>query len=223
MTLTDLILRYRYAAKSDMDILAARAHAEGGVLVAALVDGGFVAANDLAKLVSDVSGAPLVDLAIGALEADVLRLVPEAVAFAKLAVPLDIDATTGALRVAFADPTDADAIEAVCAAAGCAVIPVVATVPAIRSALEWEYGERSRVSKKGKAEIAPEDTRRVGLGESRDLGDLTSGRTSPAHRIDLEATLEQRVEALVLSLIEAGVITHAEYIAALKRLIDKGR
>jgi hypothetical protein len=41
------------------------------------------------------------------------------------------------------------------------------------------------------------------------------------HRLEHEAPMEQRHEALLLTLIDAGVLTRSDYIAALRRL--KGR
>jgi hypothetical protein len=63
-----------------------------------------------------------------------------------------------------------------------------------------------------------------------DAGDRSAPRTSPGtnpmgtapmHRLEHEAPMEQRHEALLLTLIDAGVLTRSDYIAALRRL--KGR
>ena len=43
--------------------------------------------------------------------------------------------------------------------------------------------------------------------------------TIPLRRIDDDATPEQRHEALLLALIEAGAVTRADYVAVLKRLL----
>ena len=41
------------------------------------------------------------------------------------------------------------------------------------------------------------------------------------HRLEAEATIEQRHEALLLALVEKGLITHAEYSESLRRLLSK--
>ncbi len=81
-------------------------------------------------------------------------------------------------------------------------------------------------------DLAAESTRRVDVripgphetspGARPDalVADEPSG-TSPVHRIELEATIEQRHEALVLALVEAGVITRSDYTSVLRRLLRR--
>jgi hypothetical protein len=55
----------------------------------------------------------------------------------------------------------------------------------------------------------------------RAAGPVDATRTTPMARLEEEATAEQLIEALVLTLIEAGVITRADYIRALARLLGR--
>jgi hypothetical protein len=49
--------------------------------------------------------------------------------------------------------------------------------------------------------------------------ELKAPVTAPLIRMEAQATAEQRVEALLLALIEQGVLTRAEYLDALRRLL----
>ncbi|MFW5920824.1 MAG: hypothetical protein ACOCUS_03200, partial [Polyangiales bacterium] len=69
------------------------------------------------------------------------------------------------------------------------------------------------------SEVPSETTQRVEAGGARD--EPAGPTTSPLHRIEHEATMEQRFEALVLALIDAGVITRADYVEALRRLMGR--
>ena len=68
-----------------------------------------------------------------------------------------------------------------------------------------------------------QSTRRVATGGRRRTEPPSEEipRTMPVHRLEQEATIEQRHEALLLTLIEKGVITRAEYGDALKRLLGR--
>jgi len=151
------------------------------------------------------------------------------------------------LRVAFADPTDEDAQRAVRELTGLRITPVVATVTAIRTAIDREYARRttrvirteSKAAMPGTSgsgsDLPPlprEITERVGnpVGRGRFPSQdpatepalsLGTVHTAPVHRLEDDATIEQRHEALLLALIEAGVITRADYAAALRRLLGR--
>lgn len=187
-------------------------------LAEVLVDRGLVAEDVLADALARAAGRTVVDLATGPLDAEVVHLVPEEVARRYLAVPVAPDRLTASLRVAFVDPFDTAAIAAVQEVTGLDVDVLVTTVSAVRALLDRQYGRVERSSRFvvafDKDALEPETTRRTD-----DARPERSFATAPAHRMSEEATPEQRHEALLLALIEAGALTRADYIAALRRLL----
>jgi hypothetical protein len=187
-------------------------------LAEVLVDRGLVGEDVLADALARAAGRTVVDVASAPLDAEVVHLVPEDVARRHLAVPLAPDPLTASLRVAFVDPFDTAAIAAVQEVTGLDVDVLVTTLSALRALLERQYGRQERSSRfvvaLDKDDLPPETTRRMDAATAppRTVG------TTPAHRIAEEATPEQRHEALLLALIEAGVLSRADYLAVLRRL-----
>lgn len=82
-----------------------------------------------------------------------------------------------------------------------------------------------------RVEMTAESTQRLG-DLSRSEGsrpreprseELGAPVTAPVIRMEAQATVEQRVEALLLALIERGALTRAEYLDALRRLLSRER
>jgi hypothetical protein len=151
-----------------------------------------------------------------------------------VAVAVDANRT---LSIAFADPLDRGGASAIAEATGRAVRALVGTLSSVRRALDREYGKAGEVSgpptqvlpgvrrrsePPGTEEmereapsidpppLAPENTQQL------------RGGTQPVHLLEQEATAAQRHEALLLALIDRGVLTRADYASALKRLLGRG-
>ncbi len=187
-------------------------------LVEVLVDRGLVDEHALAEGLARAVGTVVLDLAALGLDAEVAHLVPEEVARRHLAVPIAPDTLTASLRVAFADPLDGEARAALQEVTGLDVAVLVSTVSRVRAALDRQYGRPDRTGVSGmpapRDDLEPETTRRTDVA-------LGAERTATAARVattGAEATPDQRHEALLLALIEAGVLTRADYLAALRRL-----
>jgi hypothetical protein len=220
----------------------ARALAQRGdrSVVEALVAAG-IAEEALADAAARSVGVAVVDLVSGALDPDVVRLVPSDVAWRYLAVAVAPEPGRDALQVAFADPLDDTAVQAVRDATGLDVTVLVATVSGVRHTLARAFGARGPASAAtgpaafgpledadpglsgftgsgAVAEVAPEPTRPLAAAP---LGREPTLATAPSHRVAAEATLEQRHEALLLALVEAGVLTRAHYVEALRRLLRR--
>jgi hypothetical protein len=196
-------------------------------LVEALVDDQVVAEDSLADVVARAAGSVVVDLDEGALEGEATVLLSRTVAWTHLALPVSADSSQRGLRVAFANPLDREALAAVEASTGCAVTPLVATVSALRAAIERTYHHLRRDTeivherrRDSLPEIPREDTRRMAPDLHAPMV-YEAMRTTPMARLEDQATPEQLVEALVLTLIEAGVITRADYIRVLGRLLGR--
>ena len=190
-------------------------------LAEVLVDRGLVNEGVLADALARAAGRTVVDLAGGSLDAEVVHLVPEELARRYLAVPVAPDRLTASLRVAFVDPFDTAAIAAVQEVTGLDVDVLVTTVSALRALLDRQYGRPERSSRflipvDKEDDLAPETTRRTDVEPRVERGYATA----PAYRLQDEATPEQRHEALLLALIEAGALSRADYLAVLRRLIE---
>lgn len=221
MDVLDLLAREGMIAAAS--VAALRAHP--GPAIAAPFDAGLVADDVIADLVAREAGTIVIDLEQGTLEHDAVRLLPEEVARKHLAIVM---ATEGgrSVRVAFANPLDSRAIAEVADTTRRAVRALVGTISGIRNAIDREY--RGAATKTVPAPpIGAESTRRVASTGVRraPTSDAVSEEavpgTLPVHRLEQEATIEQRHEAFLLALIEKGVITRAEYGDALKRLLGR--
>jgi len=236
--LIELIVAEGFVTKGVARAAAAEADREERPLVAVLADRG-IAEEALADALARTVGTVVIDFEGGTLDSDAVHLLPHHLALRHLAVIVARDPESESLRVAFADPLDDEAIRVVREHTGLALTPLVATVSGVRAALEREYSPPStRVHRTTgrSAELAPESTRRVEARDPAAPPETTPGvrldrfgepaeepphSTSPVHRIEQEASMEQRHEALLLALVEAGVITRADYTAVLRRLLRR--
>lgn len=190
------------------------AEAMGRHPVVALVEEGLIVEDVLAEVLARASGTVVVDLEQPA-ETGAAQLISRALAQERLVLPIAKNSGGGRLRVAFANPLDAAARELVEEATRARVQPLVGTLSGIRRAIERAFATRTTRVVSGRTEIPPEITRRVEL--------QASPGTHPLHRLEEEATIEQRHEALLLALIERGLLTRADYMEALKRLLPGRR
>jgi hypothetical protein len=205
------------AAREQIRAVLDEAARAGRHPAAALVEGGIVSEDVLAELLARATGTVVVELDDGMIVGDAPHLVSGAVARALLLLP--IASTGGKLRVAFVNPLDREAISAVEEASGLPIQPMVATLTALKTAVEKAYeGRTTRVVRAPAPEMVSEITQQFGAPSEPAPRD-----TSPLHRIEQEATMEQRHEALLLALIERGALTRADYVDALKRLLSNRR
>ncbi|UJR79843.1 hypothetical protein [Sandaracinus amylolyticus] len=223
MDVLDLLAREGLVAPSDVAMLRKR----GGSAISAVIDAGLAGDDVVADALAREAGAVVIDLDRGTLEHEAVRLVPEEIARRHLAIVVALEPSGRSVRAAFANPLDERAIADIAAATGRGVRAMVATVSSIRRAIDREYGSGSTrlieaPAARPEDELAPESTRRVATGRRRATEPPEEiPRTMPVHRLEQEATIEQRHEALLLALIEKGVLTRAEYGDALKRLLGR--
>jgi hypothetical protein len=192
------------------------------------VDASLVGDDVLADLIARELGTVVIDLDEGMLDAGAIELVPEAVARKAHAVAVLAEPSRSSIQVAFANPLDPRWIAQIAEATGLRVQPLVAPLSAVRRALDREYGgapiSEEVLARRQREQLRAEPTQRLGSG-SRRLGEkseeIKAPVTAPLIRMEAQATAEQRVEALLLALIERGVLTRADYLDALKRLLDR--
>lgn len=206
MDLEELLVQEGVAApREQIREVLELAEREGRHPAAALVEEGIVSDDVLADLLARASGTVVIDLDAGSLDFEAAEIVSASEARELLLLPLAT--ASGKLRVAFVNPFDIHALSAIESASGMPVQPVVGTLSGVRDAIEKAYaGRTTRVVRPAASEMPPEITRKV---------------AAPLHRLEHEATIEQRQEALLLALIERGILTRAEYVDALKRLLSR--
>ncbi|MEM9188205.1 MAG: hypothetical protein AAGF12_03470 [Myxococcota bacterium] len=219
--LKELLLREHLVDPEAMDDADRVARRDGLSLVESLVDQGTIAEDALADVLARAIDGIVIDVDLGALDRESVRLIPPEVARRHLMVPVAQATNVEVLRVAFANPLDAEAVACAREFSGLEVEPMVATLSAIRAVLDREYRvvttdviRAQRTTKR--PEFQGEVTRQISPPERR-------AGPSPTYRLGEEATIEQRHEALLLALVEAGVLTRADYLAALKRLAGRSR
>ncbi|MCB9613514.1 MAG: hypothetical protein H6721_24185 [Sandaracinus sp.] len=226
MDLAQLLIEQGLDARR-VDEAARRSVQRGAPFVQEIVRAGLVEEETVAELAARALGTVLVAVEHGELDEESVRLLPRRVAMRHLVVPVAKDAGGDRLRVAFADPFDAEAVEAVRRATGLEIDPLVSTVSSIQSAIDRAYrGDTKVVHRAASArETAPATPTRELPAESTQRVDRAmvadAIQTMPVHRVEDEATVEQRVEALILTLIDAGVIARTDYLEALRRLLGR--
>jgi hypothetical protein len=149
---------------------------------------------------------PRVDLQTVFVEVDAVREVPYDLAEGRCLLPIAIDRVGGrrVVRVAMADPLDAQAIEEIESQTGCRVDAEIAVPSEISSAVQKHYRGVT--------------TKLIPRAAARPAG-TEDPATQPQHRIEDEASAELRVRALLSVLIERGLVTEEEYVDALRRLL----
>lgn len=213
MRLEDLLVQEGVAVPPErIRRVLDEAEESGRNAVVALIEEGVIGEDVLAEVLARACSTVVVDLEQPR-SASAADLLPKSVAVDSLVLPIS-SSTGGRLRVAMVNPLDRQARERVEAECGSPVQPLVATLSALRRAIEEEYKGRTTRVVRARSDMAPEITRRM---------ELPKEGTAPLHRLEQEATIEQRHEALLLALVEAGVLTRADYMEALKRLLSGRR
>lgn len=215
--------------------------------VAHVVDAKMVGEDQLADLLAREAGSVVIDLDQGTLETEAVALLGSSLARKSLAVPVALEPGAQAIQVAFANPLDTGTMAAIAASTGCEVRALVATVTAIRRALDREYGpEQSptkvldtrrsspppadrrdlRLDREVSGEFAQLDRDREADSTEQPIASESTRRlaeqgpvTLPLHHLESEASLELRFESLLLALVEKGAIDRGDYADALRRLL----
>ena len=182
----------------------------------AVVRAGIVAEDALADMLAAAVGTVVVDVEKGELDGASVGLVPATICRRYLVLPIAAGSEAHTLKVALADPLDSAAVEAVRAETGLHVEPLVATVSGVQSAIERFHGGgrdgAAPATDPASSEVAP-----VGVDAM-----LTAPATTPKFRPSASASQAQQHQALLLALIDRGILTRADYERCLARLMDAG-
>ncbi len=222
--------------RATADLARAEAERDGVALVVTLVDRHGVSEQTVLRVLDrETARVALEDFAV---DTDAVREVPLDLAERRRLVPIQLDlGERRVLRVAMADPLDHRAVAEIEAQSGALVEPLLASSSEIVAAIERAYrGLVTKVMYRVRPEPLErsEDTPSPGASGRRAVfGTLeeTHGtprpsgrvRTQPIHALEQEATVEQRLRALLNALIEKDLLSMDDYQAALRRVLKRDR
>lgn len=230
-TLADVLVAEGLASPEQATAAAAEAAQSGVSLVKAVLGRNIVSEFDLAEALGRALDLPVVDLGGGELDEDAIRLVPADLAERRTLIPMGVDAAARVLRVAIADPLDLDGLAEIERATNLSIAPMVATLSSVGRAIQRYYHRASTkvVPRPSRSSPPPsplagesetdrsfvESTKKM---EARTAEAMTPG-TVPMYSIEEEASVDSRLRALLLVLEERGLLSHAEYVEALRRVL----
>jgi hypothetical protein len=233
-SLLDVLVAEGLVSPGEATGVRERAVRDGVPLVKAVLGANLVSEFDLAEALGRALDLPVVDLAGGELEEDAIRLLPADVAERRTLIPMGVDASTGVLRIAVADPLDLDGLGEIERATGLSIAPMIATMSSIGRAIQRYYHRSStKVVPRPSRAVAP-PAASVGEGETdrsfaestkkveARTGDAMTPGTVPMYSLEEEASVEVRLRALLLVLEERGLLSHGDYVEALRRLLGVG-
>lgn len=232
-SLAEVLVSEGFVSPEEADAAMDRAARSGLPLVKAVIASHLVSEFDLAEALGRVLDLPVVDLAGGELDEEAIRLVPADLAERRTLVPMGVDAGTRVLRVALADPLDREGVAELERATGLEISPMIATLSSIDRAIQRYYHRTSTkvVPRPARATTGVEHTettdtdrhfaeatKKVASGAAEAM---TPG-TVPMYSIEEEASVEVRLRALLLALEDRGLLSHADYVEALRRILGVG-
>ena len=234
-SVADLLVAEGLVSPADATAAAERAQRARMPLVKSLLASNLVSEFDLAEALGRALDLPVVDLAGGELDEDAIRLVPADLAERRTLIPMGVDAGTRVLRVAIADPLDTDGLAEIEQATGLQIAPMVATLSSIGRAIQRYYHRSSTkvVPRPARSSAPPatgvpesetdrhfaESTKKV---DARTAEAAMTPGTVPMYSIEEEASVDIRLRAILLALEDKGLLTHAEFVEALRRLLGVG-
>ncbi|MEA2580261.1 MAG: type pilus assembly protein PilB [Actinomycetota bacterium] len=150
----DLLVDQQLVSPSQLAEALLQQSASGKRLGSLLVDLGAINDLELAKVLATHLSLPLANLRQDSPEDDAVEQVPEAIARAHTAIPMR--KSDAGLEVAMANPTDAEALDALAKASGMTVIPFVAPPSDIKRTIDQSYRALVAVERHVEAFLAAE-------------------------------------------------------------------
>ncbi len=222
--------------RATAELARAESDRDGVALVVTLVDRHRIPEEAiLAVLDEETARVALADLEI---DTDAVREVPLDLAERRRLVPVQLElGERRILRVAMADPLDHRAVAEIEAQSGALVEPLLASSSEIEAAIERAYrGLVTKVMHRARPDPLPRTqgtpspastVRRTPFGAiEEDRGTPRPGgrvRTQPIHALEQEATIEQRLRAVLDALVERGILSPDDYQDALRRILKRDR
>ena len=138
--LGEFLVDRKVLSRDDMEAMLEREAREGVALARLLVAEKLVSEKDLVAGVAHQVGVRFVDFAATPLNPDVASFLSADLAWAHLAVPVDLDGAS--LVVAMANPSDTAAVDALRAASGWDIVPAIAERTELTRVVQSLYGQR---------------------------------------------------------------------------------
>lgn len=215
--LAEVLVEAKLIGHQQLQQAQRAAQRSGATLVATLVDQGLIDEQALVDALCRRLELEVFEPEME-IEHDAVREISHDLANRYRLLPLQLSArgSQRILRVAMADPLDAEAIEELEFSTGCTVEPLVARSSQLVEAIRASY--RNLITKIIPRQTTPEPRRakRQLFGGSLADTDLS---TRPVRRVQQEAPVAHRVEALVGLLVRKGLITQEEYEEQLHSLV----
>ena len=142
--LGERLVRSGLIGADQLAIAAAHQREHGGLLPVILIHFGVVSEDDLANCLQREYRVPLIDLSSAEPTADVLQLVPLAMARQHAILPIGLSGST--LTVAIADPSNVDGLAAVKFRSGCELRVTLAPARSLLKMIDHLYAERARAT-----------------------------------------------------------------------------
>jgi type IV pilus assembly protein PilB len=136
---TDILLKKRLLSPDQLEEAVAMASSTGMKLQDALAKMNYVTAIESAQAIAEKSNLQFVDLSTLEIPKAVVELVPESVAREKLVMPLGLDGNV--MRIAMADPSNYDALQALQFVLNRDIQPVLAVQEQIVETINKNYGQ----------------------------------------------------------------------------------
>jgi Type II secretion system (T2SS), protein E, N-terminal domain len=114
--LGDLLARKGLVTTEQLDLALAESKATGDLLGRVMIRRRFIFGDELARTLADQLDIPYANLRVTGYERSVAAMIPSALGMARGVLPIGV--LGGRIRIAFADPTDEEAIAAVRAYVG---------------------------------------------------------------------------------------------------------
>lgn len=224
-----MLLEERLITEGVLRAARRQAKRERLPIVVILLEEEHLTEQQLVDLLARRLKLPVVEPARLQIDEDVLREIPYDLAEKYRVMPLALvpDARPGVparLRLAMADPLDRDALDELGGVTGRPIDPVIAPAIGLSAAIRHRYrGAITRLLPH--AEVRPH-------AESSEATEPESARTprpvrprrpddmvtQPLLRVDEETTLDIRLKALTVLLVEAGVISERAYAEMIRKL-----
>jgi type IV pilus assembly protein PilB len=139
--LTELLVNNKLITQDQLDEALLAQKEKGGKLSEIVVKLGFIKENELASLLSEGLGLPLIDLKRFKIDYEIVKIIPMDVARHYQIIPVSRMGNT--VTMAMADPLNIFAIDHVKSLTGYKINPIIATSPDILQAIDLAYPDSS--------------------------------------------------------------------------------
>lgn len=218
--LGDILVEERLIAREQLNQAKRAAERLGTPLVTVLLEQGLVSEENLVDSLCRRLRLEFFDPSQAIVELDAVREVPfeEADRYRLLPIQALQHGSQRVLRVAMADPLDTQAIEDIEFSTGCIVEPLIARPSQLSDAIRTHYrGITTKIIPRRVEKTPAVEPKRALFGGNLDEANL---RTRPMINALNVATLSQKVDALVSTLVQQGVISLDAYEEQLKALVN---